>query len=84
MTCYRRLELLTCRDFAKEKVKKTIRLIPGPCKDPLTIGKQDHQDLRKKNIMQGAVRRWRKRGGQERRWGDDIREEKLGEKKIGR
>lgn len=83
-----RLERLTCRDFAKEKVKKTIRLIPGPCEDPLTIGKQEHQDTQKtscKGQLEDGGREVdkkedgemtsEKRNWEKRRSGDDISDE---------
>ena len=84
MTCYRKiLDISWTHHITNEEVRNKIQKAIGPYKDLLTIVKQ--RKLRwyghvsrstgiAKTIMQGTVRGSRRRGGQKKRWEDNIKE----------
>ena len=84
MRCYRRLLGISYKDrITNEEVTKRIRQAIGPWEDLLTTVKKrklkwyghiTRSTGLAKTFLQGTVQGGRKRGGQKKRWEDNIRE----------
>ena len=84
MRCYRRLLGVSYKDrISNDEIKRRIKNEIGPYDDLLTIVKKrklkwyghvTRSSGLAKTIMQGTVKGGRKRGGQRKRWEDNIRE----------
>lgn len=84
MRCYRNILGITYRDhITNEEIRRTIEQHLGPHEDLLTIvkkrkltwyGHTTRSSGLSKTILQGTVEGRRKRGGQKKKWADNIRE----------